>query len=63
MKLGTIAELFMLLGAILIGVAGFTISLTVGLAVTGVLLIVFGVVLFFVHLSDVRDTINKRGGG
>lgn len=60
MKLGTIAELTMLVGVILIAIAGFTISLTVGLFLSGISLIGLGVLFFLVHLSNVTK---DRGGG
>lgn len=60
MKLGTIAELLMLIGVVLIAIAGFTISLTVGLFISGVSIIGLGVLLFLVHLNNLK--INKGGG-
>lgn len=60
MKLSRVSELLMLLGLVLIAIAGFIIHTALGFFLTGAFSILIGALLFMVHL---KTETNDKGGG
>lgn len=60
MNLGLIAEVIMLIGMVLIVIAGFLVHTALGFLLSGIFIIVLGGLLYAVHVSD---EIKGEGGG
>lgn len=60
MKMGQVAEIMMLLGMLIIVIAGFVVNTALGLFLVGVFTIVIGALLFVVHLNNV---VSEKTGG
>lgn len=60
MKLSRVAEILMLIGLVLVAVAGFIVHVALGFLLTGLFSILVGALLLAVHLNT---NVDNRGGG